>query len=195
MYFANNKVKQTAAILLIMIFSFNIFGYRILYTYLANKADTRLELALDIEAYDDADLISIKQATNLPYYNNSKTFERLNGEVNINGTIYKYVKCRIYNDSLEMLCIPHIAKMQIQNSKQVFFKLTNDLQQDKKKSSPEQKQAKSMLSEYEEIQNIPYNESCIILTTSFFNKNATLPQIFIKTSERPPDTFLYSLPV
>ena len=190
-------MKQTAAILLIMIFSFNIFGYRILYNYLANKADTRLELALDIEAYDDADLISIKQATNLPYYNNSKTFERLNGEVNINGTIYKYVKCRIYNDSLEMLCIPHTAKMQIQNSKEAFFKLTNDLQQEnsKKKSSSEQKQVKSMVSEYEEIQNIINNKSCIILTTHFFNKNTTLPQIFIKTSERPPDTFLHSLAV
>ena len=190
-------MKQAAAILLLGIFSFNTFGYRILYNYLANKADTRLEQALDIEAYDGADLISIKQATNLPYYNNSKIFKRLNGEVNINGTIYKYVKCRIYNDSLEMLCIPHTAKMQIQNSKEAFFKLTNDLQQEnsKKKSSSEQKQVKSMLSEYEEIQSTPYNKSCIILTTSFFNKITTLPQIFIKTSERPPDTFLYSLSV
>lgn len=187
-------MKQAAAIFLLGIFSFNIFGYRIVADYLAHKADVNLETTLDKEDYDEDGLISIKQSVRLPYYNNSKTFQRIDGEVKKNGVIYKYVKSRIYNDSLEMLCIPHTAKMQIQNSKKEFFKLANDLQQDnnKKKSAPEQKQVKSLVSEYEEIQNIPYNESCIILTTSFFNKNATLPQIFIKTSERPPDTFLYS---
>ena len=190
-------MKKLAAIVLLAIFTFNIAGYQLLYNLLASKSDATLELALDEKHYNDKDLISIKQPTNLPYYNNSKTFQRIDGEVEIEGTTYKYVKCRIYNDSLEMLCIPHTAKMQIQNSKEAFFKLTNDLQQDnnKKKSGPEQKQVKSMLSEYEEIQNIPYNKSCIILTTSFFNKIATLPQIFIKTSEQPPDTFLYSLSV
>ena len=188
-------MKQAAAIFLLGIFSFNIFGYRLIADYLSHKADINLETALDKEDYNEAELITIKQPTRLPYYTNSKIFQRAEGEVINGGSIYRYVKCRIYNDTLEMLCIPHTAKMQIQNSKEAFFKLANDLQQEngKKKSGPEQKQVKSMVSEYEEIQNILHTRSFTIFTTTFFNKIATLPQTFIKTSEQPPDNFFHSL--
>lgn len=190
-------MKQAAAIFLLGIFSFNIFGYRIVADYLSHKADINLESSLDKEDYDEAELITIKEPTRLPYYTNSKNFQRADGEVIKGGTIYRYVKCRIYNDSLEMLCIPHTAKMQIQNSKEAFFKLANDLQQDngKKKSAPEQKQVKSMVSEYEEIQNIQTDLSFTIVTNSFFNNIAALPQTFIKTSKRPPDYFFNALAV
>ena len=190
-------MKQTAAIFLLGIFSFNIFGYRLVADYLTHKADINLETSLDKEDYDEAELITIKQPIRLPYYTNSKIFQRADGEVIKGGSIFRYVKCRIYNDSLEMLCIPHTAKMQIQNSKEAFFKLANDLQQDngKKKSAPEQKQVKSMVSEYEKIQNILHTQSFTIFTTRFFNNIATLPQTFIKTTERPPDHFFYALAV
>ncbi len=183
-------MKQAAAIFLLTIFSFNIFGYRIVYNYLAGKADTRLELALDKEAYDDADLISIKQPTNLPYYSNSKSFERLDGEVNINGTIYKYVKCRVYNDSLEMLCIPHVSKMKIQNAKDEFSKLVNDFQQggNKKKTDSQQKHGKIIVAEFEELQNEnTVNIAALTAAKLFFYNTPIMPPAFFKPAERPPD--------
>jgi hypothetical protein len=184
-------VKQTAAILLFVIFSFNIFGYRILYNYMAGNADTRLEMALDNEAYDDASLISIKQATHLPYYSNSSTFTRLDGEVNIDGTIYKYVKYRVYKDSLELLCIPHVAKMKIQSSEDDFFKRINDIEQGKnsKKKDSDQKIGKISISEFEEWKNkiIPHASSACT-TPLFFKNEALKSQVFISAAERPPDT-------
>ena len=99
-------MKQLAAILLLGIFSFNLFGYRLVASFLEKQENIKMELALDENNYEDHQLISIKQPTNLPYYQNSKTFQRIDGEIEIEGVYYKYVKCRIYNDSLEMLCIP-----------------------------------------------------------------------------------------
>ncbi len=183
-------MKQTAAIFLLVIFSVNMFGYRVIYNYMANKADTQLELALDEEVYNEANLISIKQATNLPYYNNSNAFKRLDGEVNINGTIYKYVKVRVFKDSLELLCIPHLSKMKIQDSKNEFYKLVNELDPtgNKKKSAPDQKQSKGTTAEYEEF----YTGSLLkapqkIISTLFFYTTPATTEIFGKSAERPPD--------
>jgi len=183
-------MKQTAAIFLLVIFSFNMFGYRVVYNYLANKADTKLELALDEKVYDDADLISIKQATNLPYYSNSNSFKRLDGEINVDGTIYKYVKVRVFKDSLELLCIPHLSKMKIENSKNEFYKLVNELSAsgDKKKSGSDQKQIKVTTAEYEEL----YNGSLVqaplqIRSTLFFYTTPSTVEVVGKSAERPPD--------
>ena len=106
-------MRKLAAIALLSIFTFNMMGYQLVYNYLSGKSDTALELALDAKAYNDDELISIKQPTNLPYYNNTKEFQRVDGEVEIDGVEYKYVKCRIYQDSLEMLCLPNKAKIPI----------------------------------------------------------------------------------
>ncbi len=188
-------MKKAAAILLLAIFTFNIFGYRLLYTYLSDNADTTLETVLDEEQYDEADLISIKEPTNMPYYTNSKNFQRINGEVKSNGIIYKYVKYRIYNDSLEMLCIPNVAKMHILNSRDEFFKLANDFQQAgcKKKNHTENKQIKPLITDCE----ILYNEAAPAYST--IEKKMYAPFVLIKQknciccNEQPPDMGAYLL--
>ena len=62
-------LKKLAAILLLGIFSFNIFGYYLVATVIESKQDRQIEAAFDQNNYDDAQLIVISQPTNLPYYN------------------------------------------------------------------------------------------------------------------------------
>lgn len=86
----------------------------------------------------DQDLVSIKVATVLPPYTYpSNRYEAVNGEVNVNGMTYKYVKRRILKDSIEFLCAPHFAKKRLENAREEFFRLSNDLQNasDQKKST------------------------------------------------------------
>jgi hypothetical protein len=86
-------------------------------------------MALDNNEYKDSDLISIKiPVSYLPYYNNSSTFERIDGQVEIQGLQYNYVKRRIYNDSLELLCIPNQAAMNYKAVNDEFFRFLYDLQ-------------------------------------------------------------------
>jgi hypothetical protein len=184
-------MRKIAAIVLLTIFTFNILGYQLVYNYFSQQSDTALELALDQDKYNDDQLISIKQPTNLPYYTNSKAFNRIDGEVEIDGTTYKYVKVRIYNDSLEMLCIPHVEKMKIQQSKQAYAKVANDFQQDsnKKKSDNNSKSFQKQLSEYEELQNDLTNNNYVTLNSNFAALNSPLEnKRFFNTVEQPPDT-------
>jgi hypothetical protein len=184
-------MKQLAAILLLGIFTFNLFGYRLVASFLEKNENQKLELALDVNQYSDEQLISIKQPTNLPYYQNSKSFQRVDGEIEIAGVFYKYVKCRIYNDSLELLCIPNNAKMKIQAVKDDFSKMASDFQQSntKKKSHSDTKSFQKTLSEYEEqsptsvasLKTIPFSVRYFTLNHLFVNN------LFTKTVEQPPD--------
>ncbi|MBC7886596.1 MAG: hypothetical protein H7Z13_01810 [Ferruginibacter sp.] len=183
-------MKQLAAILLLGIFSFNLFGYRVVAIFLENHENEKMELAFDENDYSDSRLISIKQPTNLPYYTNSVVFHRIDGEVNIDGIIYKYVKCRIYNDSLEMLCIPNTAKMKIQSAKADFSKMASDFQQsnNKKKSSSDSKPFQKTISEFEEQQSstIAFNLKQPALNY-YIQNHLFVNKLFTKSIEQPPD--------
>ena len=182
-------MKKLAAILLLGIFSFNIFGYRLIASFLENQENEKMELALDENEYSDDQLIIIKQPTNLPYYQNSKTFQRIDGEIEIAGVYYKYVKCRIYNDSLELLCIPNTGKMKIQATKADFSKLASDFQQsnNKKKSASDSKSFQKIVSEFEEQQSTIASKLSSLPFNYLVQNNLFVNTLFTKSVEQPPD--------
>lgn len=92
------------------------------------SSNWRLELKLDRLQYKESELTSIKiPVTHLSYYQNSASFERVNGEMEINGVPYKYVKRRIYNDSLEVLCIPDQMLVKLRASGKGHFTLVHGI--------------------------------------------------------------------
>ncbi len=86
--------------------------------------------ALDREQYDELQLISIKiPVSHLSYYNSSPNFERVDGQIEVNGVICQYVKRRLYNDSLELLCIPNHTVTKLRITGKDHFRLINDVEQ------------------------------------------------------------------
>ena len=185
-------LKRFASILLLGTLAFNWFGYRMLTGIMEQKAQSRLESQLDNEAYDPAELISIKvPAQHLSYYNMSGSFERVDGRVEMNGIQYKYVKRRLYNDSVELLCIPDQMAMKLQSAKDEFFKLVNDLQQNGrgKKTGSHANVSKNFTTDV-----------CIVTEPIYlyqpgFATSQTYPPVntgivyrYKLTAERPPDT-------
>lgn len=121
-------LKRIAAILLLGILFFNWFGYRILADLLQQQADIELEARLDQADYDESSLIELRVTLNLPYQTNWTGFERVDGEIEINGIHYKYVKRKVEDGQLVLMCLPHEEKMRLQTARDDFFKLVNDLQ-------------------------------------------------------------------
>ena len=184
------SLKQFAAILLIGILFFNWYGYQLLTSYWQQQAETKLEARLDKHQYDDDQLVSIKiPLTTLAYYNSNSTFERVNGQVDINGVHYNYVKRRIYGDSLELLCIPNTTAMVLQKVKNDFFRQVNDLQQ--------QNQGKKNNTNFSKDFSKDYTPTAMDITVPaalaesktatgiFFTGN--LPSRYSPTAEMPPD--------
>ena len=150
-----------------------------------------MEMALDGNDYSDDQLITIKQPTNLPYYKNTTAYQRVDGEIEIGGIYYKYVKCRIYNDSLELLCIPNTGKMKIQAAKADFSRLASDVQQStdqKKKSQSENKSFQKVLGDYEVVQQAAVTSRYGIIHADYATLNSVFVNtLFTKTAEQPPD--------
>ncbi len=58
----------------------------------------------------------------VPYQIEQKDFERFDGEVNLNGKIYKYVKRKVCDGNLVLLCLPDHNKMNLETAKNDLFK-------------------------------------------------------------------------
>ncbi len=91
------------------------------------KADAQMEAMLDKKTIKESDLFEIKIPLHLPYQTSWSNYERFDGEVKLDGTIYKYVKRKLTNDTLHLMCIKNIKKMEYENVKADFYKNTNDI--------------------------------------------------------------------
>jgi len=120
-------VKRIVSALLICLLFFNWFGYNLVVNYLQQQSDFYLEASLDKNQYNDADLIELKIAIKVPYQNSWPTYERYDGEIEMKGITYKYVKRKVFNDTLYLMCIPNTAKMNLETSRNDFFKNSIDL--------------------------------------------------------------------
>ncbi len=129
-------MKKLAAIFLLLIFLFNIGGYRIWYHLQEQRSDERILAILENAAYDDEELVTITIPLSLPYQANWKEFETTDGEIAIEGTIYRYVKRKVQHGELVLMCIPHHDKMQVNTARDDFFKYANDLAGDASNNKP-----------------------------------------------------------
>jgi hypothetical protein len=150
-------------------------------------ASAKLETQLDNNDYDENQLISIKiPVTYLPYYNNSKAYERIDGQIEIEGIQYKYVKRRIYNDSLEMLCIPDHDVMKLMSAKNEFFKFVNDLQHPWQNKNTNPGSSKNITTEYE-TGNEQFNINNFHFEVSFYFRYIIyITFVHRELPERPP---------
>lgn len=130
------------------ILAFNWLGYRLLSGYLEHRSDLAIENRIETENYDDNNLLELRVPLNAPYLSSPTEFERVDGEIEMNGIVYKYVKRKIDNGELVLMCIPHDAKTKILNSRADFFKLVNDLNQPNDGKNKNASTYKSVTTEY-----------------------------------------------
>ena len=148
-------MKKVASILFLSILLFNAFGYRWVANYYDQKAASQLVELIDQNEFDESALVTIKTPMNLPYYANNPKFERVDGEIVINGIVYQYVQRRVFNDSLEIKVLPNQDRLHIKNAREDFYKLAQDLQKGTdKKSLPIGKSTAKLIS-FDYIQHDP----------------------------------------
>ena len=183
-------VRKIAAILLICLLVFNWYGYRFVTGYFQKKADTQLEAKIDLNDYDESQLMEIRVALDMPYQVSSSAFERHYGEIELNGKIYAYVKRKIENGYLVLKCIPNTVKENIKNADNILFTANNGLDQEHngKSNSPLSNIFKSIFSDYDDysqiynLKNVADNNQKPLHTgISFFNS------VCLPVSEQPPE--------
>lgn len=130
-----DSLRKLTAIFFLLLFLFNIAGYKGLFFFLNKSADERLAEKLMAGNDLEKDLILVKFPFNVPYLSDSKDYESTEGEVNVNGVIYNYVKRKIARDTLFLMCIENKEKTLIEAKRAEFFNKVNDLDANTSKKS------------------------------------------------------------
>ncbi|HUP12590.1 MAG TPA: hypothetical protein VM187_10270 [Niastella sp.] len=99
--------------MLLTIHLFNLAGYTLLFDYFIQQSDQQLIQQLEAHQYNDHELIEVKIALHTPYLSSWSHYEQVNGEAEVNGIYYTYVKRKVHNDTLFLLCVPNKNKTQL----------------------------------------------------------------------------------
>lgn len=157
------------------------------------EANKQLEAKLDNNNYDESKLIELKVAVNIPYQTSWTSYQRYNGEIEINGVKYKYVKRKLANDTLYLKCIPNTKEMMLQTAKNDFFKLSNNLLDNNSSKKADNN------SVFKNLQPV-FNESSLgfVISSPFDSKSQNwLPEkpmhllsVIHLSPEQPPDAVI-----
>lgn len=134
------------------LFLFNLAGYRLFFHYIQNKADAQYAYALDQNDYDHSELITVKVDLDMPYLPENSNFERVDGEIAVDGVIYKYVQRKIHNGQLVLVCLPDQKKTKLRSARDEYFSIANNLvsHSNTKQSAPKTNFEKSVYTDYEQ---------------------------------------------
>jgi len=183
-------LRKSAAVILLLILLFNIIGYRVWFYYAEQKADMAMESRLDKDQYDVNDLISITVPLDNPYQLEQRNFQRIDGEFNFQGKNFKYVKRKVSDGNLILLCIPDARKMVLKKAKAEYGNAANDLNGNSKGSSRSGTQKSFSGNDYtsETFQLstsiLPFFHTSVLVSVV----NAKLVSQFIPSPGKPPQT-------
>jgi hypothetical protein len=143
-------LKKLFAITLLSIYLFNLTGYTLLFQFLEFRSDKKILAKIDNDHFSEQELLEIRVPLQLPYSTDWKDYERYNGEIEIGGIQYNYVKRKLSRDTLYLLCIPNEGKMQIHMFKNEYAKKVNDIPAGKESQNKLEKK-NSTISEFNQV--------------------------------------------
>jgi hypothetical protein len=150
------------------------------------KTDKAITARIDVKNYNDNELLLVKVPLNMPYIINSD-FERVDGQIEYKSIHYNYVKRKVSNDTLYLMCLPNAAKTQLAIAKSTLTKDANDIPANKKDAGSQVKKG-GLIWEYNNI--IAFNELATNITSTkqehgFFSSKPAC--VFLPCPAQPPE--------
>lgn len=110
-------------------------GYQLFFSLVVRHFDQQLVQRLDQDQYADEDLFQMAIPLRLPYYSSQTDYERIDGEVSYQGVYFHYVKRKVANDTLYILCLKNETKTKLHSGEVDFAKRASDLPMGKDNAS------------------------------------------------------------
>jgi len=181
------NLKKIAAILLLSLMVFNLAGYRWLFSAIEKNATANLEQKISAGKYSDEQLVEIRIPLNMPYYSD-KDYEEVYGETDFNGEHYQYVKRKVSDNTLYLLCLPNKEKTSLIKVKNEFTKAVNDVPGNNEGSQQKSGFIKLLTAEFRVNETAFDINNYSISSLSFVSRNADAKDLFIPlTDAQPPE--------
>ncbi|QNF34666.1 hypothetical protein HUW51_18745 [Adhaeribacter swui] len=160
-------MRRFFAIGLLAIHLFNIAGYSLVFQYFIYQTDTNLITKLDLNQYRESELIQFKIPISVPYIADRPDYERVDGQVEIKGVLYTYVKRKIERDTIYLQCLPNRVTQRLSKARNAYTKHVNDLPQSKKNQTGSTIKKSGIFSEYD-FKTLDYQFAAPLATASTY---------------------------
>lgn len=110
-------------------------GYYGVFLGLHLNNDIAMSKALDSDIYDLSNTITLKVAVSIPYMPDQPDFDRIDGQFEHNGELYRMVKQRYAKDTLTVICVKDIEHKKIDLALSDYLKTFTDKATDTKPAS------------------------------------------------------------
>lgn len=118
-------MKKVFAILLFSVHLFNLAGYTLVFRLLSQQNTTQTLQHIEEGNYSDDDLILVKVPVLLPYASDWSEYERYSGEIEWGGVHYNYVKRKVLNDTLYLMCLPDMNRTKLSDAHDQYTRKVN----------------------------------------------------------------------
>ena len=111
---------------MLILFLLNVLGFYGVFLGLQFKYAQEANQNFDEERYSGMDLMTLKVPLTVPYYADSKEYERVSGEFEHNGDVYRLVKQKLFRDTLYIVCIRDVQSKNINQALDSYVKTFTD---------------------------------------------------------------------
>lgn len=174
--------------MMLVVYLFNLTGYGFFFRYYINQSNQQIAQQADNRQYSDSDLTEIKIKLNLPYITDWSAYERYDGEVELNGVQYNYVKRKVSQDTLYLLCLNNKMKAQLFKAKSEYAVTVNDIPAGKENNNATAKKG-ILLNEFNPPSlHFDFAVARSITQAEPFYIHTHLPETYLCYSGEPPET-------
>ncbi|NCD70001.1 hypothetical protein [Mucilaginibacter agri] len=170
--------------MLLGIHLFTTGGYSIVFEYFIHQSDVQMVR----EIYDSKTqkkLIEIKIPVHLPGMHAWNRYEHIEGQVQVKGTFYNYVRLKMSADTMAMLCIPNTVKTHLVNANVILTKEITDTPMSKKGHDLVKKSI-DLQYVYQAL-NYQFSATPVFIKKEYNNTYSCLLNPFVETRGQPPD--------
>lgn len=111
---------------MLFLFLLNILGFYGIFLGLQFKYAREANRNLDEEHYSDLDAVTFKVPLSIPYYSDNQGFERVSGEFENDGEVYRLLKQKYSADTLTIVCVKDREARKINQALKDYVKTFSD---------------------------------------------------------------------
>jgi hypothetical protein len=119
-------LKRLTTILFAALLILNVLGYYGVFVGLQYQNERDQIQRFDAARYNESETFIIKVPISIPYAVNQTDFERVDGEFEHQGQVYRMVKQKLSNDTLHIVCIKDQQQTQISQALKDYVKSFTD---------------------------------------------------------------------
>jgi len=145
-YYLCIELKKVCTIFLLVLFLLNVLGFYGVFLGLQFKYAQEANDQLDDELYSSDDAMTFRIPLTVPYSTDHQDYERVSGEFEHDGDVYRLVKQKLFRDTLYIVCVKDIKTKKINQALVDYVKTFSDKPVNSKQHSG--KQVPSFMKDY-----------------------------------------------